>query len=97
MIVKARNKRAKISFGFGVIEKTVPSGTMVQVQIQNVFNPTYFISSISPITGVTISKVNPTTFNITPTITASFPIVVNIENDVTGNITKSNRIVLISI
>jgi len=96
MIAKARNKKAKVSFELGTIEKTVASGTTVTVYIQNSFNPTYFISSINPITGVTIAKVNSNTFNLTPTITASFPIVVNMENDVTGNVTKSNRIVLIS-
>lgn len=96
MILKSRYKRPIINFDLGKSEATVDSGTTVNLHIANVYNPEFYSTELEPISGITISKINNHLFTLTPTIIASFPIVIKVTNTETGAVLQSNRIILIS-
>lgn len=56
MILNARNKKPKISFGLGATEISVNAGETVKVWLENIFSEKDFLFAISGVTAVKISS-----------------------------------------
>lgn len=94
MIVKARNKRPVVSFGFGIISKSVVNGTPVKIWLNDVFLSSNYSTVIKPLSGLSIVKVSANEYTITPSSTGTYNIQLEITNTLTSKVKKSNKLTL---
>ena len=92
MILEARNKKLKISFGLGIYEKEILGHESFNVWIETIFNSSDEITMNGLDAIGDVTKVSDYQYSVSPTSTGNFTIFAEVENRTINKISNSLKI-----